>query len=148
VAADGQSTATMGSGTNRSVAGRQVVPPSVEVMTPPTGVGGVTGIHTVPTMTQASAGVQLTAKASPTAVECGSALQVSPSSALVKMTPLPGTTSMSLVTVVPTARQVRLAQATPWRSPTPGGSVTEDQVAPPSVVLASAPVPWPGAVGV
>src|SRR5580658_3692165 len=143
MAAEAQSTATMLWGTYCSLAGRQVMPPSFEVITPPTGVGGLTGIQTVPTITHATRAVQLTAKASSTDVEGCSAVQVTPPSRLWRMIPLPGTTTLVLVAVVPTARQRAWSQAAPWRSPTPGGSVTEVQLSPPSVELASAPAPSP-----
>ena len=53
-----------------------------------------------------------------------------------------GTTSLTVVEVVPAARQlVELVQAALRSRPTPGGTVAEIQVMPPLVLRAKAPCP-------
>ena len=85
---------------------------------------------------------QATPNTSSTDGASGEAFHVIPPSELSKRSPLAGTTSLTVVEVVPAARQlVELVQAALRRRPTPGGTVAGTHVMPPLVLRARAPCP-------
>src|SRR5579875_2915758 len=75
-------------------------------------------------------------------------VQLAPPLALVTSWPGAATSPVVAVDGVPAAMQVAAAQATARRIPTPVGRVTGAQVAPPSVLRATAPAALPGVLGV
>jgi hypothetical protein len=115
------------------------------VSTAPVGVGGLVGVHTVPTTAQASVTGQAMAKASSIPGGAVRACHVLPSSVLTSSAPWAGATSVRVLERVPTATQsAGDGHATPCSSPVPAGTAPADQVVPPSSVTATAPDPFPG----
>ena len=74
--------------------------------------------------------------------------QLCPPSALRSSSPLAGTTSLTVVVVVPAATQTEvLRQVALWSTPRPVGTVARDQVCPPSELTETAPSPCPLLMG-
>src|SRR5271157_4064068 len=91
---------------------------------------------------------QATPKTSSTGTGRVDVCQVWPPSPLKRSSPLAGTTSLTVVLVVPAARHSEAERhATLCRSPIPAGTVASDQVWPPSALSATAPSPCPLLVG-
>src|ERR1700733_12808031 len=105
-------------------------------------------IHFVPTMAHCSAKGQARPYTSSTALGPCPGVHVWPPSSLDKSSPLAGTTSLTVVAVVPAASHSDgVGQATLWRTPIPAGTEASAHVCPPSVLSATAPAPWPLPVG-
>src|SRR5580704_3052492 len=144
----GHARAVRVSGVYAVVDGVKVAPASLLSATAPVPMTGVP-TQFVPTRAQDVVVGQATPNTSSTAGGSGEALHVLPPLLLSRRSPLAGTTSLTVVDVVPAARQlVELVQAALRSRPTPGGTVAEIQVMPPLVLRAKAPCPWPAVVGV
>jgi hypothetical protein len=85
------------------------------------------------------------------AVDVGLAVvvvHVWPPSVLRRSSPCAGTTSLTVVPVVPAAKHVvAVGQSALCSTPTPAGTVAGAHVCPPSVLTATAPWPCPAVVG-
>ena len=123
-------------------------PPSLLWATAPVPTAGVP-TQFVPTMTQIDADGQAIPKISSMGWVAAERTQVCPPSSLVRSAPCAGTTALSVVDVVPTARQeLMVAHTAPCNSPVPAGTTAAAHVPPPSVLMAMAPCPWPAVVAV
>ena len=140
--ADGQATEVNVMGMYEVRDARNVRPASVLWATAPTSTAGKP-YQSVPTIAHCSAEGQAIPYTSSTGSTAVARVQVWPPSSLRSNSPLAGTTSLTVVPVVPAARQTEAErQVVDWSTPSPEGTDASAHVCPPSALTATAPCPW------